>query len=159
MNQYQAPAVFIGCPVEISSDPSQSDKTLGWVCDCSGGTVSVLSINGKQHFDCWEADDPRCQTHSGVFQDFDDRGVYRISEGEIQRRHLSARMATLEGRLGELMLEIRDMAARQQVQPSAQPQEQPQEHTKRRRGRPRKQIRSAAEADALAEAEAAPVGV
>jgi hypothetical protein len=134
MSDFEFPAVFIGCPVEISSDPSESDKTLGWIFECGNGSANVISINGRTHMDCWHADDPRCQSQSGVFQDFDDRGVFRLTEGEVQRRQLFARMATLEGRLADHELKFRELARAHQQQA-----EQPKQ-------RGRKQVRSAAEA-------------
>jgi hypothetical protein len=117
MSGFEFPQTYVGCPVQISSDPSESDKTLGWVFQLGNGAVGVLSIAGKQHFDCWHADDPRCITQSNVFQDFDDRGVFRLTEGEIQRRQLHARMATLEGRLAELELELRELGPKHEQPP------------------------------------------
>lgn len=134
MSDFEFPAMYIGCPVQISSDPSESDKTLGWAFDIGNGAISVISIAGKQHFDCWHGDDPRCVTESNVFQNFDDRGVFRLTEGEIQVRHLCDRMATLESRLTEVILEFRRLSAEP---PDDEPAKMPMP-PKRRRGRPRR---------------------
>jgi len=141
MAEFHFPGVYIGCPVRISTDPSESNTTLGWVFKVGNESAAVISIDGVARFDCWHADDPRCMTESNVFQQFDDRGVFRLTDGEIQRRQLYDRMSTLEGRLAEVILEMRETAGKQptskpqsHVQPSLLPQIQP----KRKRGRPRK---------------------
>ena len=150
MNDYKFPGVYIGCPVEISTDPSESDKTLGWVFEANDGACNVISVLGRHHFDCWHADDPRCQTNSDVFQMFNDRGVFRLTEGEVQRRQLYDRMATLEQKLSEFFVQLREIGSqvrpnratkpvRKSVEaPAGRPVQVSAPEAPRRRGRPRK---------------------
>lgn len=133
MSEFEFPKVYIGCPVEISSDPSESDKSLGWVFEALPDSCSVVTVAGTQLYNCWHADDPRCVSMPDQFQQEElHRGVFRLTEGEIQRRQSFRRMADLEGRLGELFVRLHELS---RTVEELRPDVNKQKTAKRRPGR------------------------
>lgn len=90
--------LYVGCPVLISSDPSCSDETLGYVTKAKPTSCDVMAMYGgwsaslRPFADCWHVDDPRVKDRPHIFED-ELRGVFKLAPQEV------ARVKTLE-RLG-----------------------------------------------------------
>jgi hypothetical protein len=124
---FQFPQMYVGCLVEVSNDPSRSDSFLGFVTAVKGNAVDLVHFGTESwgpRRDVWHEDDPRCIEHPDHFQD-NISGVFRLSEGEVQRRQLVARLDALEARLAGVSAEMRQVLE--------------QASSKPKRGRPPKQ--------------------
>lgn len=105
MSEFRCPPLYVGCPVEVSSDPSESDKTLALVTRAMPDAADLISFSEtgmpRPWFSCWHADDPRCREHPELFSE-EDRGVIRLTDGEVQRREMFRRLDAIDVKLAEL---------------------------------------------------------
>lgn len=131
--EFEFPHLFLGCQVEVSGDPAWTDKSFGVVARVKGGSANSADIivyhkTGPTYMrrDCWHEDDPRVVTLAQVFQD-GDRGVFRLAEGEIRSRQLTARLGGLEALLEKL---VEDVELLKRVNPP--PRDVPETKRKRR---------------------------
>jgi hypothetical protein len=96
--------MYIGCPVEVSNDPSRSDRAFGQVVAVKARSVDVMIVGrgglGLRE-NCWHADDPRCKEHPDAFTE-GNRGVFVLTAGEWHRRSLGTRLDVLEVRVAEM---------------------------------------------------------
>lgn len=101
MENPEFPEIYIGCPVEVSNDPSESDKTYGVVGQVKRNSADIFMFSedgvGRRH-NCLHVSDPRVQNRPDLFTD-NDRGVFRLTTGEIRRREVSKRLDAMEGQL------------------------------------------------------------
>ena len=132
---HEFPQLYIGCPVEVWTDPSKGDVTLGLVRrpKTSNADVIAFTEGGPIHlYDCLVETDPRIQTMPAEEWQYQ-RGIFRLSPGELQRRELVARLDRIEEMLGKLAGEM---------ELTKMPDES---KAKRRPGRPRKPTPAEAE--------------
>jgi hypothetical protein len=108
-NEFTFPEVQRGCAVEVSSEPSRSDETLGIVINAKNSTVDVLAFHSNgavsMRRNCWHVDDPRCVSLAQVFQD-GDRGVFRLAASELRQREIMTRLDGLERVLESLVGDV-----------------------------------------------------
>jgi len=98
----------------MSSDPSESDKCLAFVTRAMPDAIDAFSIHEggiRLWQSCWHADDPRCKMYPDEVGDVT-RGVWRLTDGEVQRREATRRLDAIEIKLAELMSHLRALEQR-----------------------------------------------
>lgn len=108
MAEHKFPSIYIGCPVEVWTDPSGTDVTLGYVRRAKTTFADIVAYTegGVTHlYDCLFETDPRIQTMPPEEWQYA-RGIFRLSPGEVQRRELTERLDALETKLVELLSKL-----------------------------------------------------
>lgn len=134
---HEFPKLYIGCPVEVWSDPSQGDVTLGLVRKHKTQCADIIAFTegGPIHLDdCMVETDPRIPTKSAEDWQYIG-GIFRLSPGEVQRRELVARLDRIEEMLGKLAGEVELIKT--------------EDHEPDKRKRPRGRKKTPAEVDEL----------
>ncbi len=106
--------MYIGCMVEVSSDPTENSPALGHVTHVGPGSVSIMcvsksNITGRRA--CWHVDDPRCKASPEVFET-GNRGVFRLAKSELRARATVARLEALEKAMEGMVGDIADVKRR-----------------------------------------------
>lgn len=99
------PELYVSCPVEVFTDPSNRRPILGYVMmvkSCAADLVVFGEGQISTFVDCWHVDDPRCEKARPESWGQNNRAIFRLSPGEVQRRAHVRRMDQLETALAEL---------------------------------------------------------
>jgi hypothetical protein len=90
----------MGDRVAYSPDGTSKDKCLAWITEVKDSSAMSLDLclipTGELRRDCWHADDPRVETHSHIFTQQEDRGVFRLIGDQSYREMMSRRLDALE---------------------------------------------------------------
>jgi len=130
---FEYPYVPMGELVEVSNDPSRSDRILGFVIAAKHECVDVFFISPDGYGvkrNCWHEGDPRCSEHPGHFES-NASGVFSLTEGALQRQELVRRLDALDASLATVAADVASLMA---------PKEAPSP-VRRGPGRPRKHNR------------------
>ncbi len=89
---------YVGCPVEVSADPSFRDRTYGVVINPknNGADIVVYLADGAQVmlYDCMHLGDSRITERPEIFAQ-GDRGVFCLTRSELALRKIAEHTDTL----------------------------------------------------------------
>jgi len=106
--------LYTGCPVLVSSDPSCSDETFGYVTTPKPTGCDVIAMYGgwngslRPFADCWHVDDPRVKERPAIFED-ELRGVFRLAPQELTRIAMLERLAGMEQIIAALIERVEEL--------------------------------------------------
>lgn len=97
--------VQIGCSVEVSSGRKRSDYSLGLVMRKKRSFVDIFVVTAEEigvFRDCVHDDDPRVEQAEADFWENTNRGTWRLSQPEIDRRRMIEQVNNLTAEANRL---------------------------------------------------------
>jgi len=90
------PPIRQGDTVLVSRDRNFADAMTGIVGQVHGRYADIIALGGRRpitYYECLEADDPWIEQRPHLFDDTENRAIFKLTESELERRMLVQKMA------------------------------------------------------------------